>query len=53
MLEHAVKEAKEKAGLLAKACYLLYLDGSRKIYDKGRSTNIWAGQKHIFLSITS
>lgn len=31
----------------SKACYLLYPDGSRKIYDKERATNIWAGLRHI------
>ncbi len=31
----------------SKACYLLYPDGSRKIYDKERSTMMWADLRHI------
>ncbi len=30
-----------------KACYLLYPDGTRKIYDKARVSRIWAGLRHI------
>ena len=30
-----------------KVCYLLYPDGSRKIYDKNRAVSIWGELKHI------
>ena len=31
----------------SKACYLLYPDGSRKIYDKARATRMWTGLSHM------